>query len=358
MFRTCLRLLTNAKPADSRRLRPAAECRQRPFRPRIERLEDRRLLANVGVSSLILGDYVGANGHKNLETVVQEGSNLNYYFRDADTLSWTFGATITTTATGPGSLILGDYVGANGHRNLEVVVQEGSDLNHYFQDADSLTWGFGGTVTATATGPGSLILGDHVGANGHRNLEVVVQEGRNLDYYTRDAETLTWEFGSTVTATATGPGSLILGDYVGANGHRNLEVVVQEGSDLNHYFRDADSLTWGFGGTVTATATGPGSLILGDHVGANGHRNLEVVVQEGSNLNHYYRDADTLNWSFGGTVTTTATGPASLLLGDFSDANGHSNLEVVATECGCVNHYFRDDTLTWVFGGTVTCNCP
>jgi alkylated DNA repair dioxygenase AlkB len=302
----------------------------------------------TGTESIVLGDYYGANGHANMEAVVLQGSSLNHYYRDADTLAWHYDGTICTDATGPGSLILGDYVSASGHHNLEVVVQEGGNLNAYYRDADTLAWHYDATIVTDASGPASLILGDYVGANGHHNMELVVQEGSNLNAYYRDADTLQWHYDATIVTDATGPGSLILGDYVGVNGHRNLELVVQEGSNLNAYYRDADTLAWHYDATICTDATGPASLILGDYVGANGHRNLEVVVQEGNNLNAYYRDANSLAWQYDATIVTDATGPASLIRGDYVGPDGHRNLEITVQEGGSLKHYYRDAaSLNW-----------
>ena len=79
--------------------------------------------------------------------------------------------------------------------------------------------------------------------------------------------------------------------------------MVLQGSDLNAYYRDADTLAWHYGATIVTDATGSGCLILGDNYGASGHANLELVVQEGGSLDHFYRDSDALDWIFADLVS-------------------------------------------------------
>jgi hypothetical protein len=82
--------------------------------------------------------------------VVPEGSSLVHYYRDNGTLQWYRGFTITTSATGPGSLIQSDF-GSGGFHNFEVVVPEGSSLVHYYRDA-SLQWYRGFIVNGGGSG--------------------------------------------------------------------------------------------------------------------------------------------------------------------------------------------------------------
>ena len=87
---------------------------------------------------------------------------------------------------------------------------------------------------------------------------------------------------------------------------------------------------------------------------------MELVVLEGSNLVHYYRDESEtpkLKWKFGGFITNKATGPAGFCQGTFGEADGNPNFEVIVPEGDTLVHYWRDNTdgnLPWYGGGVVT----
>jgi hypothetical protein len=80
----------------------------------------------------------------------------------------------------------------------------------------------------------------------------------------------------------------------------NFEVVVQQGEQLCHWYRDNDNpaLEWRSGRCFAQGATSAPALIqssFGD-IG-----NFEVVVQQGEQLCHWYRDNDdpALEWRSG-----------------------------------------------------------
>jgi hypothetical protein len=301
----------------------------------------------VGVQSLIQSDFVGSSGRHNLEALIQDGSNMTHYYRDADSGNWGGPtATVSTSASGPASLILGDHIGGDGHRELEALILEGNDLNSYIRD--NTGWHQLVTITTTATGPAAMTLSDFVNPSGYHNLEVLVPEGSNLNHYYRD--NTGWHGPTaTVTANATGPASLILGEHVGADGHRNLEALVPEGSNLNSYIRDDSG--WHQTATITTAATGPASMTLSDFVNpANGYHNVEVIVPEGNNLRAYFRDeVHGTGWQGPtDTVTAAAGDAASLILGDYRDPDGHRDLEALVTKSnGSVQSYIRDAASVW-----------
>jgi hypothetical protein len=337
-----------ASHAPRPRRRPAAR-RPAPRRLQLEALENRLAPANVGTESLIQSDWAGG-GHGHLEAVVLEGNNLVHYWRD-ENFAWHFGELITANATGPGSIIQSSQVGLLGHGYYEVVVPEGNRLQHYRNN--NVNWYLSDTVTFSATGPGSIIQSDW----GH--LEAVALEGSNLVHYWQDGS-LVWHFDAVITASATGPGSIIQSDYVGLLGHGYYEVVVPEGSRLQHYRND--NVNWYFSDTVTYSATGPGSIIQSDWTDPNDvHGHLEVAVPEGSNLVHYWGNLQggIFNWHFDAPITTNAFGPGSLIQSDYINGTGHRNYEVVATDFNFffpdVDHYYNDGT-GWYYGAFISNN--
>ena len=63
-----------------------------------------------------------------------------------------------------------------------------------------------------------------------------------------------------------------------------------EGTDLVHYWHDNGDVAspWRRGKTISTAATGPASIIQSDFKGEHG--NFEVVVLEGHSLIHYWHD--------------------------------------------------------------------
>jgi len=72
----------------------------------------------------------------------------------------------------------------------------------------------------------------------------------------------------------------------------NFEALVREGSAIVHYWRDnsAPGLPWHRGVTVSSAATGTASLIEGQfRANASRPGTFEALIDEG-NLRHYWRD--------------------------------------------------------------------
>jgi hypothetical protein len=281
----------------------------------------------------------------NFELVTREGSNLVHYYRDNSkpTGAWQKGRVITAAATGEGQIIQSKF-GAPPIANFEVIVQEGANLVHYYRDNTNPTgpWLKGKVITAAATGPGTFIQSNFGGAHG--NFEAVALEGANLVHYYRDNTNPqgAWQKGRVITAAATGPGAIIQSDFGGA-AQGNFEVVVPEGKNLVHYYRDNRFPTgpWYRAAVITDRATGPASLIQ-SRFGRQPGGNFELVVQEGGALVHYYRDNTQASspWLRGQIITGDATGPGAILQSSFGGAVG--NLEVAVPEGTHLTHYYRD----------------
>lgn len=117
-----------------------------------------------------------------------------------------------------------------------------------------------------------------------------------------------------IPALSVGPCSLIQSDFSGGD-HGNFEALVLEGSNLVHYFKVNTSVDtpWSRGPIVSTQATGPGCIIQSDYLSGS-HGNFEAVVQEGSNLVHFFKintSSDT-PWQRGAVITSQATGPRPL----------------------------------------------
>ena len=290
----------------------------------------------------------GNTQHGNFELVVLEGSRLVHYYKDNSNPSsaWTKGRAITDTATGEGWLIQSKF-GAPPIANFEAIVLESGGLVHYYRDNSNPTgpWLRGKVISNKATGPGAFIQSNFGGPHG--NFEAVVLEGGELVHYYRDNTKPhgEWTRGKVISSKATGPGAIIQSDFGGA-AQGNFEVVVLEGTNLVHYYRDNfrdPHGKWYYTAVVTDKATGPASLIQ-SKFGKQPGGNFELVVPEGSVLVHYYRDNTQANspWRRSQVVTSDATGPGAIIQSTFGGPIG--NFEVVVPEGTHLTHYYKDNT--------------
>lgn len=331
--------------------------------------------AMLGPGSLIQSGF-GSPG--NLEALVLEGQRLVHFFylsNDRE-LYWRRGPTLTDSATGPACLIESSF-GKSSTRpgNFEAVVLEGSHLFHYFKDNGSIhnPWIRVPTPISTrATGPGCIIEGSF-GKSSSRpgNFEVIVPEGNVLAHYFKDNNSIhnPWvRAGAVISTRATGPGCIIEGSF-GKSTTRpgNFEVVVLEGSELIHYFKDNGSIhnPWIRVPTPISTrATGPACLIEGNF-GKSSTRpgNFEVIVLEGHELVHYFKDNGSIHnpWRRGQTITTSALRPGTIIQSSLG-VGTHKNFEVLVQECfGSAIHYTHPNqnvALPWLRQHIVTALGP
>jgi len=323
----------------------------------------------------------------NFELAILDGSNpqrLIHFFRNNanNAFTWIPGdlnqhaptaRDIVTNAATSSAAVIQSTFGTPPHPgNFELLVLEGNNLVHWYRDNSNSGngWGKGGIVSTKATGAASLIQSTFREApNAPGNFEAVVLEGNNLVHYWRNnaSTPFTWKSTKVITSKATGPGCIIQSTYGSPAHPGNFEVIVPEGNNLRHYWRDnADtSSNWQLGGTVSTTASGdPGSLIQSDYGVLNGLGNFEVVVPEGGHLVHYWRN----NSSGGGNEWNRSvpisdvpiSGPGTLIQSSYKSGTPNGNLEVVVVErtkgATYLVHRYRDevDENKWKFGTIIT----
>jgi hypothetical protein len=261
--------------------------------------------ASTGPACLIEGSYgKTATNPGNFEALVLEGSNLWHYWRDntaGGSLPWHRSVVVSNSATGPATLIQSSFRGTpTSPGNFEALVPEGNNLVHYWRDntaGGSLPWHRGAVVSTTSTGPASLIEGSYgKTATNPGNFEALVLEGSNLWHYWRDntaGGSLPWHRSVVVSGTATGPGTLIQNGFRGtASSPGNFEALVPQGNNLWHYWRDNTSggaLPWHPSVIVSSAARGPATLIEGSFKAPGRPGNFEALVQE-AYVVHYWRD--------------------------------------------------------------------
>src|ERR1700732_3997316 len=121
-------------------------------------------------------------------------------------------------------------------------------------------------------------------------------------------------------------GRLIQSTYNTPKYPGNFEAVVLEkggpnGKQLVHYWRDSTNpkLPWYRGPVISTTATSAGSLIQSTYGVPKYTGNFELLVLEGKNVVHYWRDNSNPNntWYKGPIVSSQATGAPSFIQGDY-----------------------------------------
>jgi hypothetical protein len=297
----------------------------------------------------IIQSSLATNDSPNFEAVVflpgiegrQNRGELQHYFRENDRpdKAWQKAQIINDRrqaetnyeVTGPGCIIQA----ASGH--FEVVVPETGGLSHYWRDNNDIhtPWRRVGVFAPGTTGPGALVQNP-----GSRHLEVAVRLGRSLYHYWRD-DSLGWHRTEPpITRAADGVPALIWSSY------GNLELVVQEGSQLVLYWRDhlAPGLPWKAGGVVAPEVSGPPGFVQGPF-GSDKHKNFEVVVPVGDRVDHWWRDNSdgNLRWLRGGSVTGGAgiVSATALCTSNYGD-----HLEILGQECEhSIFHYYRYPTV-------------
>jgi hypothetical protein len=243
--------------------------------------------------------------------------------------------------------------GSAQHGNFELLVLEGNQLVHYWRDnsKSDFRWYRAAVVSNQATESAWLIQNEAGGGQG--NFEVVVPEGSNLVHYWRDNSNpnFVWHRGEVISNQATGPACLIQSDFRFGSGQQgNFEVMVPEGSNLVHYWRDNSKANapWNRGEVISNRVTGQPSLIQSDfRFGSGEHGNLEVMVPEGNEIVHYWHDSSkpTSPWQRGEVISNQATGPACLIQSDFRFGSGqHGNFEMVVLEGYQLVHYWHDSS--------------
>jgi hypothetical protein len=146
-------------------------------------------------------------------------------------------------------------------------VPEGNNLVHYWKDTcnGNNPWKPDPQPVSTrATGPGSLIQSTFGSCGG--NFEVVVREGRNLVHYWKDTcnGNNRWNYATVISYAATGAGSLVQSTFGAC---QNFEAAVPEANNLVHYWKDTcnGSNPWKRD-IITPSSTGPASLTLRVHI--------------------------------------------------------------------------------------------
>ena len=312
-----------------------------------------RVLAGGGASSKVLK-------RGTLEVVVSRSDGLAHYsWPSNNPAHWIYHGIISTQAVSAGCLVETDYL-SDGKRSLDLLVlekvaeTEGLQLAHYRLDNSlHLASGSSPVPTPIHTGGGQLLATAshlsaapvssamaHVATAAHLSAAgraTAVRRGPLLIDLTKLKFQEAWQRLGIVAEDVVGAACLIQSSFV-ERGHGTLEALVLERSPdsltarrIVHYWKDETAVQWQRGAVVSDAATGPAWMIQGRVQDSSRHGNFEAVIQEGTQLVHYWRDNSlaTRPWHRGRVISASAGGPGCIAESHFGPTG---NFEVVVPE--------------------------
>jgi len=321
-------------------------------------------LVQVGVSSLIQSEFLTGQDHRNFEALILIGEELFHYFKDnRDTNNrWTQGFRLSDKATAPACIIRSNWVRGAEYHNFEALVLEDNTMTHWSRDNNSegFPWNPVAVIDVKATGPASMVQGDYGPNRDHGNYEALIPTADGLWHFSGDNDSGKWRPVVQVTPTPGSIGCIASSDYHNDGTHRALEAMVFEPTDhglgvLSHFYWNPSGGHWVRTASVVDDALGPAPLIQGDYMKGKAHHNLETIVWRMRGgvpvLQHWHRkdDLGSLDWVNGAIVSSRPQGPASLISSDFFSDPDHANFEAIFAEIdNDVWHGFRSqDTMEW-----------
>jgi hypothetical protein len=284
--------------------------------------------------------YESGNGalHRNLEVVGSNGTRVQHVWREGGP-NWKWGAAASFATD---AAVCPTLIGTTFNRNMEIVyLTTGGRLHHWWTGGGgSGPWNDGGVFGPSGcNGVPGFVQGDY-GAPG--NFEVVVSQGGQLRHLWRDGGG--WHEGPLFGAgiRASGP-TLVQGTY-GAP-HGNLEcVAVRNDGSMQHFWRHEPTFTWNADGIFGAGVSSPPVMIqgqygMGDERGPSG--NFELCVAVNGHVEHWWR------WNSGGGDMqwrhSTDFGHDVAAVAGVCEGSWGMNLEVIVLRTDRqLQHYWRD----------------
>jgi hypothetical protein len=284
--------------------------------------------------------YESGNGalHRNLEVVGSNGTRVQHVWREGGP-NWKWGAAASFATD---AAVCPTLIGTTFNRNMEIVyLTTGGRLHHWWTGGGgSGPWNDGGVFGPSGCdGVPGFVQGDY-GAPG--NFEVVVSQGGQLRHLWRDGGG--WHEGPLFGAgiRASGP-TLVQGTY-GAP-HGNLEcVAVRNDGSMQHFWRHEPTFTWNADGIFGAGVSSPPVMIqgqygMGDERGPSG--NFELCVAVNGHVEHWWR------WNSGGGDMqwrhSTDFGHDVAAVAGVCEGSWGMNLEVIVLRTDRqLQHYWRD----------------
>ncbi|KAH0558641.1 hypothetical protein GP486_004708 [Trichoglossum hirsutum] len=256
--------------------------------------------------------------------------------------------------------------------NFELVTRDGGNpakLVHLWRGSDfvwqpelSQAANSSDLISSNAGSPGAIIQSSFGTPDHPGNFEVLVLEGTDLVHYYRDNSnpSSNWQRTRAVSDKATGAASFIQSNLKGnSDAPGNFEAVVLEGANLVHYYRDNSipEYPWISTSVITSQARSPGCIIQSNLGPPGSPGNFEVVVLEPGGLVHYFRDNSTQDpqWNRTTVISTEAASSASIIQSNL----GPGNLELVVLEGEALSeqkslvHYYRSND-TWIRTVTIS----
>ncbi|OCL14317.1 hypothetical protein AOQ84DRAFT_351571 [Glonium stellatum] len=321
--------------------------------------------------SLIQGTFGTEGSVKNFEVAVLEfdgsgGKQLVHHSRDNSKPDKPWGppTVISTKATTNGALIESSY------GNLEVVVNEGGKIAHYSRIDTKWEFQTIINKSGGATGAPAIIQSTYGTPEGPGNFEALIPCGKTIQHWSRDNsdDEFPWRHVHTFSNAATSNACIIQSTIKDVGKAGNLEAVVLEGSDVVLY--TLAGTDWKKNPVPISTHgvdSQPGALMQSTYVQPSGTiGNYEFILLAANPnspvvLEHWWRNnTDPARpWTRAKTIDVGLTSSGALMQSSYGNPGQPGNFEIVVHQGGNLVHYWRnnsDGSEPWIESGVVTPN--
>jgi hypothetical protein len=275
----------------------------------------------------------GSGQEYNYEVFVQEGDHIRRYWRGWGDGVWHRGESFGTNVQSAPAVFQNLVTSAGGY-NVEVFVQEGDQIQHYWRGRRDSEWLRGARFGENVQSAPAVFQN-----RTEYNYEVFVREGDQIQHYWRDWEDGRWHrgarFGRNVRSAPAvfhnRPARRKNRDWKKWN---DYEVFVRELDHIQHYWRSWEDGEWheggGFGDDVRS---GPAVF---QNLADEAAYNYEVFVREGNRLQPYWYSWNDDEWHIGQHFgANVQSAPAAF-------QNGvQKNYEVFVRQGDHIQHYWR-----------------
>lgn len=242
----------------------------------------------------------------------------------------------------------------SAHRNFEMTVQSGANVQHWWRDGSTFAWS-----KATKFGTDCASTPCLTGTTYNRNFEMLfVTTGHRLHHWYLNQSNGTWTDGGVFGPTnATGHVGFLQGNY-GAPGNFEAVVALSNGT-VQHWWRNNGGGGWAASATF-ANGIADAGLSLVQTMQPTGKNNLEFVGRcPNGELQHWIRHDNTNGaWAAGQSFAAGCSGPAVMIQGQYgmSDEKTPGNLELVVAAGGQVQHWWCGANRVWAHSTTFGSN--
>ena len=166
------------------------------------------------------------------------------------------------------------------------------------------------------------------------NYEVFVQDGQQIQHYWRSWAEGKWHKGPRLGQNIESAPAIFRNQAPGVE--NNYELFVTENGQVQHYWFNAQDMQWRAGSRFGSKVQSAPAAFQNQLPG--GLYNYEILVREGNRIQHYWRSWETGQWEQGGTFGTDVRSAPAVFQNAAPEAQ--YNYEVFVQEGDHLQHYW------------------